>query len=90
MSGSPELARTRVILLGASNLTRVEVLAGLEVGDRVYLVQPPGVQLPKPPPEEAEDKIDAGNDAVPATGDGGNGKATEAGSSTRLQHGTSK
>jgi len=34
------------VTLGANNLTHVEVAAGLAEGDRIYLVRPPGLQIP--------------------------------------------
>jgi multidrug efflux pump subunit AcrA (membrane-fusion protein) len=33
--------------IGANNLTHVEILAGLEEGERIYLVRPPGMELPR-------------------------------------------
>jgi multidrug efflux pump subunit AcrA (membrane-fusion protein) len=33
--------------IGANNLTHVEILAGLVEGERIHLVRPPGVQLPR-------------------------------------------
>ena len=32
--------------LGGNNLTHVEIVAGLREGDRIYMVRPPGAQLP--------------------------------------------
>jgi len=38
----------RRVTLGRNNLTHVEVLQGLAVGDRIRLVPPPGRELPDP------------------------------------------
>jgi hypothetical protein len=35
--------------LGANNLTHVQILAGLDEGERIYLVRPPGSELPAAP-----------------------------------------
>ena len=44
----------RKVVLGRNNLTHVEVLSGLEIGDRIRLVPPPGRELPmSPDPDEA-------------------------------------
>jgi hypothetical protein len=42
------------VVLGANNLTHVEILAGLAEGDRIYLVRPAGVQLPRDESERSK------------------------------------
>lgn len=43
--------------IGANNLTHVEITSGLEVGDEIYMVAPPGAELP-----DAEDGRELGDD----------------------------
>jgi len=43
-ANGPEAVR---VVLGSNNLTHVEVLSGLNEGDRVHLVRPDGVQVPE-------------------------------------------
>ncbi len=46
---TPQGPVAAVVELGANNLTHVQVLAGLADGDRIYLVRPPGSELPSDP-----------------------------------------
>lgn len=50
-----------MVEVGSNNLTHVEIVAGLEAGERIFLVQPPGAQ----PPAAAEE---AGRLPSPANG----------------------
>ena len=51
----------RRVTLGRNNLTHVEVLSGLAVGDRIRLVPPPGRELPAPESDDGR-RADAGAD----------------------------
>ncbi len=62
--------------LGGNNLTDVQILAGLTEGDRVYLVRPPGSQLPVEPetaPVTEADATSASAGTGPAGGNAGSG-----------------
>jgi HlyD family secretion protein len=64
--------------LGGNNLTDVQVLAGLDEGDRIYLVRPPGSQLPPDveevlAPEQAAELGQAKASTSPASADAGTG-----------------
>ena len=55
---TPDGPAAAAVELGGNNLTHVQILSGLEEGDLVYLVRPPGAKLPAavdeaPPPEPA-------------------------------------
>lgn len=43
---TPQGPAAAVVELGGNNLTHVQILAGLAEGDLIYLVRPPGTQLP--------------------------------------------
>ena len=68
---TPDGPQTVVVRIGANNLSHVEIVEGLEEGDRIYLGTPPGSETPEfAQPEsiiEAEDAIafEAGS-AMPA------------------------
>lgn len=60
----------RRVELGRNNLTHVEIVAGLEVGDRILLVPPAGRELPEgdeasEEPEEPEEDRDGTRDGEP-------------------------
>lgn len=67
------------VKLGSNNLTHVEVLEGLQEGDRIYLVRPPGARLPGEGWQPA--KTGAEETGEPASEDdgGGGGAASGAG-----------
>jgi RND family efflux transporter MFP subunit len=54
-----DLPVPRRVTLGRNNLTHVEVLAGLDVGDRIRLVPPTGRELPDPDGTSYEGDPDA-------------------------------
>jgi hypothetical protein len=54
--------------LGGNNLTHVEVVAGLAVGDQIYLVRPPGAQLPGAAEERGSAPADEAVEAARADG----------------------
>ena len=51
---TPEGPLAVEVQLGSSNLTHVEIVSGLQEGDEIYLVQPPGMLLPGADPAEQE------------------------------------
>lgn len=50
-------AVAREVHIGANNLTHVEIASGLSAGDRIYLVPPPGAELPEVKEDGGLDKV---------------------------------
>ena len=67
--------------IGANNLTHVEITAGLDVGDEIYMVAPPGAELPAvdDPPRASDEPTTSSADAEVASGDDEAGAGAESG-----------
>jgi HlyD family secretion protein len=74
---TPRGPTAAAVELGANNLTHVQVLAGLTEGERIYLVRPPGSELPADPTAETAPPRPAELGAAGAPG--ANGASHDAG-----------